>query len=91
MNLVDYRAITNDHPTKQIRDRVMSNIVNFEELKGITGYKNAGDIEKCLRRQGIAAFYGIGKRVLWTTTDLINAAGGLTQDPKQSEPANKYI
>ena len=68
----------------------MSNIVLFDELKDATGYERVGDVEKCLKKQGIKTFYGRGKKVLWTTPELINAAGGLSSD-KTSEPANKYI
>lgn len=42
----------------------------------ITGYKQVGDLEKCLKKQGIRFFYG-KPGVIWTTLSLIEAAGGL--------------
>ena len=52
-----------------------SQIVITEELREITGFKRAADIEKCLEKQGIRFFHG--KCGPWTTLDLINASKGL--------------
>ncbi len=51
------------------------NILNIDDLKKVTCYKYAGDVEKCLKKQGIRFFFG--KNGPWTTIDLINAAGGI--------------
>ncbi len=51
--------------------------VQLEDLQAITGYQRMADVERCLRAQGIRYFYG-RTGVLWTTTGLIEAAGGLT-------------
>jgi len=55
----------------------MNDILGTEDLKLVTGYVRAGDVEKCLQDQGVKFFYGKGGP--WTTLDLINAAGGLTK------------
>ena len=54
----------------------MNDVLNTDELKKITGFKQSGAIEKCLRDQGVRYFHG--KNGPWTTLDLINAAKGLT-------------
>lgn len=54
---------------------MVDGILGIEELKAITGFKRAGDIERCLREQGIHAFWG--KDGVWTTRELVNAAAGL--------------
>jgi len=53
----------------------MSQIVTPEELKAATGYDRPGDIEKCLRKNGVRFLYG--KKGLYTTIDALNAAMGL--------------
>lgn len=50
-------------------------MLDIEALKEITGFKRAGDVERCLREQGIHAFWG--KDGVWTTRELVNAAAGL--------------
>ncbi len=55
----------------------MSAIIAFDELKTITGYKRRGDVERCLRDQGIKVF--CSKNGPWTTVDLVNQAGGFKQ------------
>ena len=52
-----------------------AHIINTDDLKQITGYERPGDVEKCLKKQGVRFFFG--KNGPWTTLDLINAAGGL--------------
>jgi hypothetical protein len=54
---------------------VIDGFLNTEGLKELTGYERAGDIERCLREQGIHTFWG--KDGPWTTRELINAAAGL--------------
>ena len=56
--------------------------IDYEELKELTGYQRRGDVERCLKDQGIRFF--IGRAGVWTTVDLVNAAGGL-QAPAKSE------
>lgn len=53
----------------------MSQIVTQEELKDATGYDRPGDIEKCLRKNGVRFLYG--KRGIYTTIDALNAAMGI--------------
>jgi hypothetical protein len=55
----------------------MTTLVPFAMLCETTGYRRVGEVTRCLRRQGIAFFLGKGGEP-WTTTDLINAAAGLT-------------
>ncbi len=59
-------------------------VLNCDDLKAITGYQRPGDVERCLRQQGVHVFYG--KSGPWTTVALINKAGGLVQGvPSPSE------
>ncbi|GHC19194.1 DUF4224 domain-containing protein [Aidingimonas halophila] len=52
-----------------------TNVLSCDELRAITGYQRAADIERCLVEQGVTVFRGrLGP---WTTIDLINQAGGL--------------
>jgi hypothetical protein len=57
-------------------------LVQEPELAAVTGYytpagdPDRGQIKRCLKRMGVRYFEGKGGRV-WTTTDLINRAGGL--------------
>ena len=53
----------------------MNQIVTQEELKAATGYDRPGDIEKCLRKNGVRFLYG--KKGIYTTIDALNAAMGL--------------
>lgn len=55
-------------------------LVETEDLLAITGCKHAGDAARKLREQGIKVFDGRKGRP-WTTIELINAAGGLLQQP----------
>jgi hypothetical protein len=57
----------------------MSALVTQEQLLQVTGYKVAGEVlERKLSDQGIRFFYG-RNGCIWTTMDLINAAGGLSK------------
>ena len=47
-----------------------------EQLSLLTGYERASDLKRALDAQGIRYFWGKGGRI-WTTIDLVNAAGGL--------------
>jgi len=52
-----------------------SEIISFDELQRITKYDRPGDVERCLKKQGIHVFFG--RKGVWTTVALINAAGGI--------------
>ncbi len=45
-------------------------IITFDELKRVTGYSRAADIERCLKEQGIRYFWG--KEGYWTTLYHLN-------------------
>lgn len=65
----------------------MNALVTQDELALSTGYTRAGDIEKCLRKQGVRVLYGRGGKI-FTTTDAINVALGLSavdDKPRQEE------
>lgn len=50
-------------------------LVECADLLAITGYEKPGDAARKLRAQGIRVFEG--KDGIWTTLELINAAGGI--------------
>jgi hypothetical protein len=54
---------------------IMSQLVNLEQLKIATGYDRPGDVEKCLKKNGVRFLYG--KSGIYTTMDALNAAMGL--------------
>ena len=54
----------------------MTAIINSEQLQKATGYDRPGDIERCLKKNGVRVLYG-RNGVVFTTTDAINAALGL--------------
>lgn len=64
----------------------MSSIVTPEELKAATGYDRPGDIEKCLRKNGVRFLYG--KKGIYTTIDALNAAMGIMPDKAPNETPN---
>jgi hypothetical protein len=49
--------------------------LDFAALRRLTGYVRQADVERCLKRQGIRYF--VGRSGVWTTVDLVNAAGGI--------------
>jgi len=58
-------------------------LLKFDDLRALTGYERAGDVARCLRKQGIRIFEGrVGP---WTTLDLVNAAGGLSSKGDSDE------
>ncbi len=57
----------------------MTKLITLDELKTATGYKQAGDVEKCLRKNGVRFLYG--RSGVYTTTDALNAAMGLQSVP----------
>lgn len=54
----------------------MTALVSIDQLKIATGYDRPGDIERCLRKNGVRYLYGQGGKI-FTTIDAINAAMGL--------------
>jgi hypothetical protein len=56
----------------------MVRLVTLEQLKVATGYDRPGDVEKCLRKNGVRFLYG--KSGIYTTIDALNAAMGLKFD-----------
>lgn len=50
-------------------------VLTFQQLQEITGYKRAGDVERCLKRQGVRYLYG--KDGVWTTLEAVNEACGV--------------
>ncbi|MQT34848.1 DUF4224 domain-containing protein [Pseudomonas helleri] len=60
----------------------VSGILSFDDLKQVTGYQRRSDIERTLKEQGIRVF--MGRNGPWTTTDLINQAGGYTPPSQDS-------
>lgn len=56
-----------------------SEIIDFAELRRITQYQHAASIERCLQKQGIRVFWG--RKGVFTTRALINAAGGIGNSP----------
>lgn len=56
---------------------MIGSLLEHDDLQRLTRYQRQSDIERCLTEQGIRYFYGRGG--IWTTLDLVNAAGGLRQ------------
>jgi len=69
----------------------MNAILRLPDLAEITGYTRAGDVERCLREQGIKVFRGKGGAP-WTTLALVNAAGGIqaVADADTSYPVDAF-
>ncbi len=53
----------------------MNGVLSCEDLKLVTGYQRAGDVERCLNEQGVKVFWG--KSGPWTTLKALHAAQGL--------------
>lgn len=62
----------------------MNETLNFEDLKKITGYTRQGDVERCLKDQGIKVFWG--KSGPWTTLHHLNHPYGQAPVVKTHEP-----
>jgi len=63
----------------------MSTIVTYEELKAANNCTRLGDLEKCLRKNGVRFLYG--KTGIYTTVDALNAAMGLKSGkPAKNQP-----
>lgn len=59
-------------------------VLDFATLRAITGYQTQPAVERCLKSQGIRYFFS--RQGVWTTLDLVNAAGGI----KQAANADTY-
>ncbi len=51
-------------------------LIDSEQLQKATGYERIGDLEKCLKKNGVRVLYGKNGQP-FTTIDAINAALGL--------------
>lgn len=60
-------------------------ILEFDDLRQITGYHRLADVERCLHAQGVRVFRS--RAGIWTTIDLVNAAAGL-KPAAAAEPAH---
>lgn len=65
----------------------MADILKTDDLRAVTGYTRASDVERCLHAQGVRFFWG--KNGPWTTINLIDAAGGLVR-PDGGQASNHY-
>jgi hypothetical protein len=66
---------------------VNAGILKLADLLEILGFEHAGQVERCLRQQGIRYFHGKGGAP-WTTIDLIDQAGGL--NPRATSDNGPY-
>lgn len=58
-------------------------LIDSEQLQKATGYERIGDLEKCLKKNGVRVLYGKNGQP-FTTIDAINAALGLkTSDERE--------
>ena len=62
-------------------------IVTSKDLQEATGYERPCDVEKCMKKNGVAILYGKNGTV-FTTIDAINAALGLRSGNKQVDEIN---
>lgn len=53
----------------------MSALLDFDTLKHVLNCTRQADVERLLHKAGIRFFYA--RAGVWTTMDLVNAAGGL--------------
>lgn len=59
-------------------------LLSSEDLLLVTGFERIGDMRRALDQAGIRYFFGRGGTV-WTTMDLVNAAGGLVPTNGQGD------
>ena len=62
----------------------MTDSLTFSDLQRLTGYKRPGDVERCLKAQGIKFFWG--KDGPWTTLHHLNNINGQGYSLKSHEP-----
>jgi len=51
-------------------------LIFYDDLKRATGYERMGDIENCLKKNGVRMFYGKNNQI-FTTSDALNLALGI--------------
>lgn len=61
--------------------------LEFADLQRLTGYTRIADVRRTLENQGVRVFEG--KDGIWTTVQLINAAGGLAPAGDDLYPADQ--
>lgn len=59
------------------------NVLTFEDLQQLTGYKRAADVESALEESGIRYF--ASRKGCWTSLALVNAAGGIVNNQQQDD------
>lgn len=59
-------------------------ILDFDTLKAVLNCERQADVERYLNKAGIRFFFARGG--VWTTLDLVNAAGGI----KSASNSDKY-
>lgn len=64
--------------------------LSFEILKEITGYERPGDVERCLREQGIVFLRGKGGKP-FTTLAALNQAIGINHTTKRKLDPKYHI
>lgn len=61
----------------------MNGTISFTELQQLTGYERPGDLENCLKKQGVPVLRGKDGRP-FTTIDALNNGMGLVQNQGDS-------
>jgi len=60
----------------------MNQTLGIDELKRLTGYERPGDVERCLRGQGVPLLRG--RNGVFTTLRALEQAIGVRQDPEET-------
>lgn len=58
-------------------------VLTYDDLRRATQCRTKPAVERWLKSQGIRYFYS--KHGVWTTTDLVNAAGGIRAGASKDE------
>lgn len=74
--------------SRQALIQMVNGVLLTADLQAITQYTRISDVRRCLDEQGIRYFWGRGG--IWTTIDLVNAAGGLRPDLHREYPADAF-
>ena len=61
-----------------------SSVLDFATLKAVTNCQRQGDVERYLKKSGIRYFFS--REGVWTTIDLVNAAGGIQAGTPAAAP-----
>lgn len=67
-----------------LQNMPLPGILTCDDLMRATGFERVGDMRRALDQAGIRYFFGRGGKV-WTTMDLVNAAGGLVPTSGQGD------